>query len=269
MTGLWWWKNGSERNFGDELSLHILRGHGIDVEWAELSSAEIVGAGSVLEILYNSHAKGTTVLSSGFIREGRLRDPSQFNFLAVRGKLTQGMLGGIDVPLGDLGLLACDLICDCINYDPKGPIGIFPHYVDRDHPSVQALRNNDDYLVMDSSENCAITLQEMARCRIVLSSSLHGLIAADSLGVPSKRVIITGKLTGGDFKFRDYYSAIVDEPLVNGTAFGLSLDNPDLFRFCQGNPQTFRMANSNLVQDQGIQRAKDRLREAIRGISQP
>lgn len=40
----------------------------------------------------------------------------------------------------------------------------------------------------------------------IASSSLHGLIIADSLEIPCVRVMLSEKL--GDFKFNDYYSSI-------------------------------------------------------------
>jgi hypothetical protein len=36
---------------------------------------------------------------------------------------------------------------------------------------------------------------------------MHGLIVADSFGIPNMRVIASESLMGGDYKFRDYYSA--------------------------------------------------------------
>ena len=49
-----------------------------------------------------------------------------------------------------------------------------------------------------------MTLKEIAACRRVVSSSLHGLVVAHSLGVPAAFVRAEGI---DDFKFRDYFSA--------------------------------------------------------------
>lgn len=51
----------------------------------------------------------------------------------------------------------------------------------------------------------------IAECETVLSSSLHGLIFADSLGIPNKWITFEKNLIGGCFKFDDYYSCFEEE----------------------------------------------------------
>ena len=45
------------------------------------------------------------------------------------------------------------------------------------------------------------------KCKSVLSSGLHALIISDSLGIPNMRMVVSDKIIGGDYKFRDYYSS--------------------------------------------------------------
>jgi len=45
------------------------------------------------------------------------------------------------------------------------------------------------------------------QCRTIVSSSLHGLVVADSLGIPNMRMICSDRIRGGDYKYDDYYSA--------------------------------------------------------------
>ena len=47
-------------------------------------------------------------------------------------------------------------------------------------------------------------IEEILDVEFILSSSLHGLIAADAWGIPNARVNIKGTLYGGHFKFIDY-----------------------------------------------------------------
>jgi len=35
---------------------------------------------------------------------------------------------------------------------------------------------------------------------------MYGLIAADSLGIPNFRMVLSDKIIGGDYKYNDYYS---------------------------------------------------------------
>ena len=60
---------------------------------------------------------------------------------------------------------------------------------------------------MDIEENPYIFLKSLKKCKNVLSSALHGLIAADSFGIPNLRMVISNNIIGGDYKFIDYYSA--------------------------------------------------------------
>jgi Polysaccharide pyruvyl transferase len=52
-------------------------------------------------------------------------------------------------------------------------------------------------------------LGTIAAARLVITSSLHALIAADALGVPHV-LELSDKVTGGIYKFNDYGSAFGD-----------------------------------------------------------
>lgn len=44
---------------------------------------------------------------------------------------------------------------------------------------------------------------------------MHGLIVSDAFGIPNRHMLVTEKVEGGTFKFRDYYSAYDNYPYVN------------------------------------------------------
>lgn len=188
---------GGGRNFGDQLGPILLRHYGIPVEWAKPADAEIIAVGSILSKVPGGW-RGI-VLGTGFIRRGMTKDLSRARVLAVRGALTRRAANlAPDLPLGDLGILVSDL--------PRAESAharavAVPHYVDHE----LAARHPDARLVPITSEPAAI-LGAIAAAEIVYTSSLHGLIAADALGVPA--VLEPHELVhGGLFKFRDYASA--------------------------------------------------------------
>jgi pyruvyltransferase len=51
-------------------------------------------------------------------------------------------------------------------------------------------------------------IDEILECEFIASSSLHGLIASDSYGIPNVRLKISDQIIGGDFKFEDYYEGV-------------------------------------------------------------
>ena len=88
-------------------------------------------------------------------------------------------------------------------------VGIVPHYLHKSHPVVLALaeRLGPMARVIDVFDSPRQVVTEIASCKHIFSSSLHGLVVADSIGIPNRWVLLSDDLIGGSFKFRDYYSA--------------------------------------------------------------
>lgn len=188
---------GGGRNFGDQLGPILLRHYGYRVMWSPPAAAELVTVGSILSKVPNGW-RGT-VLGTGFIRAGMHKDLSRARVLAVRGTHTRRACGlRPGVPLGDMGILVTDLPRATV-----APIGVLviPHTVDRDiaarHPGA---------VVVPAWSDSATILGSVAAASVVYTSSLHGLIAADALGVPHVLEMHPG-VHGGLFKFGDYASA--------------------------------------------------------------
>lgn len=180
------------------------------------------------------------VWGSGFIKDPESSDERlmrRLNIRAVRGKITLERLRRLtgnaldNVAIGDPGLLASKI------YPAKSPAfrvcGIIPH-----HAELAAIKRSDDTVALeresgilqDSTVKAMPLFERLAKsipgavvlnpesppktvigriseCEAVLSSAMHGLIVADSFGIPNMRVIASGSLMGGDYKFKDYYSA--------------------------------------------------------------
>ena len=43
-------------------------------------------------------------------------------------------------------------------------------------------------------------VDELCKCETIISSSMHGLIAADAYGIPNRWLMLSDKLVGGEFK---------------------------------------------------------------------
>jgi len=62
----------------------------------------------------------------------------------------------------------------------------------------------DDIWVIDIQGNWENVIDDINRCEFIASSSLHGIITADSYNIPSLWIKMSDKITGGNFKFQDY-----------------------------------------------------------------
>lgn len=215
-------------NFGDKLTPLLLKHFGVRCEWSPVERAELVGVGSVLEKVPEEF-KGT-IWTTGFMHEPSRRNFPQAKLLALRGRLTRERVENAKpagLALGDAGLL-----CHLFHHPrPKRyKLGIIPHFVDADDPVVAAIaKSSSEITVIDI---CGETLEVIARvgqCENIVSSSLHGLILADSLGIPNRWIELNHgpeTITGGGFKFRDYYSIYkIAPPMADSLGDGDDLDS--------------------------------------------
>lgn len=216
-------------NMGDLLSPMIIEHcFGYRVERASFLTGEICAVGSCLA-QYKLHGtplmkaqqtlNGFThptvrVWGTGFINysdcEGRFFKRNM-RFHAVRGELTrknvERMLGRkLDIPTGDAGILASELLGELP--EKKYDIGIIPHICDLNEELVHtAARRYDNSILINVKDEPLEVIKQLAQCRTVISSSLHGLIVADSLGIPNMHVLFSDRPLGDGYKFDDYYSA--------------------------------------------------------------
>lgn len=216
-------------NFGDELNLYILqRLTNINVYSPQKAKGDLYAIGSILQTVLGRkrllilYRKKIIVWGTGFIKPPTSPKKKESfkrfaKILALRGKLTKTRVQKIvnsnlsDIVLGDPGLLCSKLISQ-ENITKKYRIGIIPHYIDS-KSNFQEKIDLKDFKIIDITENPMYLLQQIAECEVIFSSSLHGLIAADSLNIPNCWLKISDKLIGKDYKFRDYYSVFdIEEP---------------------------------------------------------
>lgn len=228
-------------NSGDQISSHILRsllpGREIIVE-PDPARANLFAVGSVLDQMVRVEGRRIAVCGTGLIDEDHRSHLSgeDVGVFALRGPLTavRTRIGGLKVDsavsFGDLGIFARDLWPELADSPKRYRLGIVPHYVDCDDDELCALamRHGDQLTVIDPCAPVLDVLRAISECEAVLSSSLHGLVFAESLGVPSQWLRLGDRLAGGSFKFRDWYAALDGYPDVvsmnMAEAHGMSVD---------------------------------------------
>src|SRR5699024_6413167 len=95
----WWrWKYPHRLNFGDEITAPLVeRITGRRVAWADPSRCDLVGAGSVVQmILRRQGSNQPKIWGSGLIRAANgPEEPAELDLLAVRGRQTLGRVRNI------------------------------------------------------------------------------------------------------------------------------------------------------------------------------
>ncbi len=247
---------GNGRNFGDVVNYDLFtRLFCCDVVATRPYKADCIAIGSILnKILYDTNLSFFAcknlkkmyysialkkcpiyILGSGFIEDVRETYPSlklfrPVNVVALRGRLTQAIMEEItgkkldNVVLGDPGILVSRFI-EGTQIEKKYRMGIVPHIVDKQSRILERFKKRDDTCILDIQDSPMDFLAGMASCETIVSSSLHGLITADSLNIPNAWIKFSDDLQGGHFKFFDYYSIYGLTPVVADLR---TMDCPDL-----------------------------------------
>lgn len=194
-------------NFGDLITPLLLRKYGYTPVHVYPHKASLVSTGSILEHLSESYSG--VILGSGFIYEqSRMKFPDA-KVLSVRGKLSRDRLCAQHkhVTLGDPGLLASSIVLQ--RQTKKYVLGIVPHHVQASSPIISSLAGKDaeKITVIDVQQQPKNVFKLIDECEYIISSSMHGLIVADSFGIPNAWMA-ADELIGGRFKFDDYYSSL-------------------------------------------------------------
>jgi pyruvyltransferase len=209
--------NKNKRNFGDALSPIILRAEtGRDVVYASIMDCEMIAIGSILDTFYRWRAvrnllrnrQPVRVWGSGFIKAGRNRSSQGLVVHAVRGPMTRDRLAlRSETPLGDPGLLVEGLVAKSVR--PEHAWGLIPHMADINDPMISRLiAGTRNAVLVRLDDEPVEVLKLIAGCERIVSTSLHGLIAADALGIPNWWLRVGDRLIGGDWKFHDYFASI-------------------------------------------------------------
>lgn len=192
-------------NFGDALSRVIVKhvSNGSPILVSGKFRGKVLAAGSVMGRL----AEGDVVWGTGAIRDRPIEPPARVRFLAVRGPLTRELIRS-DVPeiYGDPAFILPRIYRPAS--EKRFELGVIPHYID-----MEDLRFRDpSILLIDVRSHWSSVVDAITSCRMILSSSLHGIIAAEAYGIPALWITVTDRVIGEGFKFRDYYLSTGREP---------------------------------------------------------
>lgn len=175
---------------------------GFDLEFSPPHRADVFCAGSIAGSIPEGF-KGN-ILGTGIMHGHHRYELRSAKVWGLRGHLSRQRIECKGNPaLGDPGLLARLFAKPA---EKRFALGVVPHYADKADPKLASA------VSIDIQGDIETVIQSIAECEQILSSSLHGLIIADSLGVPNQWLKLSDKLDGADFKFRDYYSVYGIEP---------------------------------------------------------
>ena len=207
-------------NAGDMLNVAIMDYFKLPYIKARISSANMLNVGSLLNFLFapkdkmpRTKCKKCIVVGTGFMYEPDENDilRKEPEIYALRGNISKQifekrMNKQIDCLLADPGLLVSKMY-EQKNIEKKYKVGIISHFLQKDNEAWKNIKlEKYSYKFLDIEQDIDSLMREINECECILSSSLHGLIFADSYNIPCRHLTIYDKLLGEDLKFRDYYS---------------------------------------------------------------
>ena len=198
---------GSCDNFGDFITPYLLKRLCDRAEYTfvpESKSIKVLNCGSIMRV-----ATRETLVCGAGIRD-RKQSVSPCVVQSVRGPLTQTRLhevGGHCPPIyGDPGLLLPQVYPR--KATPEYDLGIVPHVVHYTR-AVRAYKGIPNTRIIDlRTRDVEKVVDQLASCRAVLSSSLHGLIVSDAYGIPNRWIYFTNEIRGDGTKFLDYFASV-------------------------------------------------------------
>ncbi len=209
-VNLEYWKG--KINIGDQLSRIIvewmLEKHSLTLSYNVKKTCHLMALGSI----FGCGFFDATVWGSGvntpisIYRTGRWRKRVNYDIRAVRGPITKKVLEsfGYDcskVVLGDPGVLM-PFIYEPENIEKKYDVSIIKHFSNKEalKDSICKYHNID----VETSDY-KLFINEISASKIIVSSSLHGIILAESYGIPAIFLNENGIMDKEIVKYYDWY----------------------------------------------------------------
>lgn len=223
---LFYWRPTDGRlNFGDYLSRVVVDAmtatRGVRLEQETRQSHHMLAIGSVLHYAQ----PGTIVWGSGINgRPGQDKPGStEIDVRAVRGPHTRAVLDGLGIKVpeiyGDPALLLPRLMPGRFRPTMVKEALFVPNLNDLAEHGEAAFNDTELVLPYLSWNRC---IEEILKAKLVVASSLHGLIVAEAYGVPA-RMVRMGEAESL-FKYRDYYAGTGRPDFKYATSVAEALD---------------------------------------------
>jgi succinoglycan biosynthesis protein ExoV len=295
---LYYWR-GHARNFGDELNTllwpALLPGF-FDDDDSEI----FLGIGSVLD---SRHPPGARKIVAGAGYGGYETPPvldEGWTIHWVRGPRTAARLGlPANCGIGDpASLIDRDLVAAMLGAGWEtagaacGDVGFMPHFESACRGAWPRAAAQAGLTFIDPRDDLAVVLAAIARCRLLVSEAMHGVIVADALRVPWVAVAPFAPVHAA--KWGDWAAAMdvaVEFESLVPSSFGERLRLSGLAerrvarnlldrnerrlqvvaadRFSDRAAASLRraaLATPRLTQDRALDRSRDRMRTALEGV---
>lgn len=204
-VNLEWWSR--KDNVGDHLAVVIYDWitdyYNLDVNAQTSKTHHLLTVGSLIGMEYfDATIWGSGVHCLSTIRQiGKQSAYRKYDIRAVRGPLTRAFLieGGYECPeiYGDPAILM-PLIYSPEKTEKKYDVSVIRHLSKRDAPKKDGIH----YIDIQTKDHTSV-INEICSSKRIISSSLHGIILAETYGVPA--VFLNDGMDKELYKFLDWY----------------------------------------------------------------
>lgn len=215
-----------ENNFGDLLGIAIIKALSGKEFFGESFAREMKGPKFIaLGSILHRASDGDIIWGTGHRGSHALR-ATRLGVRAVRGPLTRDYLlsKNIDCPevYGDPAILITYFFKPKVKKEYA--VGVVQHYNDR--TDLTAIKKSGFNAIRVTDHPLKI-IEEICKCGVILSSSLHGIIVSEAYGIPAcwlRPGPELWELPEPDFKYNDYYLSTLREPVSYAYAEVFDID---------------------------------------------
>ena len=215
---LFWWRGGDFINFGDEMNPHIVNYvTGKKIIKSEAYNSELFAIGSVLHrtqenksrILKKITSEKFFVWGTGTLEPINLKAENILDVSLLRGPLTASLFKNSSkvINYGDPGLLSSEVWK--VNNNKSYKWGLIVHHSQYHKDWIKKFINQGNILFIDIKDpDLKNIMFKINQCNFIASSSLHGLIVADSYNIPNFWLWDENLHRGAEWKFMDYFLSV-------------------------------------------------------------